>query len=105
MSDDLFYNLVNDLKKKNFAIDLSDRNIVKNYKVNSNKFKKIINRLIDVSTLVERYVDEEYCECNDLYYYDGIYFIHSGGGISNEVLESCTQEQKEQLLKKWKKNT
>ena len=105
MSDDLFYKLVNDLKKKDFTIDLSDRNIVKNYKVNSNKFNKIINRLIDVSTLVERYVDEEYCECSDLYYYDGIYFIHSGGGISNEVLESCTQEQKEQLLKKWKKNT
>lgn len=102
MTIDLRVKLLADLKAGDFSLDLSDKRSANRYNVSLETLSNTVSQLIEDSAVVASDPDETNWDCDSLYCYDDTYFIISGGGMSNEVIESCSEFWKDDLIKKWK---
>ena len=104
--------IIANLKKPDYIIVLDDEEHAAIYEVNIHTLNETIHQLVDESTLVARSNDLEWVVPDGVDIGEGwgdeilcligeTYFIFSGGGMSSEVIESCTKEEASKLLAKW----
>ena len=99
MTIDLLNQLLTDLKSDDFALDLSYKRSVNRYKASSEELSNTVSQLIEDAVLVANTADETNWDGEQLYCFKGIYFVVSGGGMSNEIIESCSDKRKDELIK------
>ena len=95
--------LITDLNRGDFFLDLSSKEDARRYGLSLNKLNFMVERFVSESENVASYIDEEDGDISTIYCFKGIYFIFSGGGMSSEFIESCTDKKKDELIKKGKK--
>jgi len=100
--------IIANLKKPNHTIVLDNEEDAAIYEVDLDTLNRTIHQLVDESTLVARSPNEYGGDPNEYGWGDEIlcrlgetYFIFSGGGMSAEVIESCTKAEADKLLTKW----
>ena len=104
--------IIANLKKPNHTIFLDNEEDAAIYEVDLDMLNRAIHQLVDESTLLKRSPNEhgshvsvdigEDWDNETLYRLGEIYFIFSGGGMSAEVIQSCTKAEADKLLTKWK---
>ena len=98
--------IIANLKKPNHTIFLDSEEHAAIYEVDLDTLNRTVHQLVDESTLVARSNeefwgfdigggDEILCRLGETY------FTFSGGGMSAEVIESCTKAEADKLLTKW----
>ena len=95
--------LITDLKDDDFTLDLSSKRSANQYGINLEELNEVVSKLIQESTHVISNPDETSWDFETLYCFENTYFVLSGGGMSSETIESCNNERKKRLIKKWKK--
>ena len=105
--------IIANLKKPNHTIALDSEEDAAIYEVDLDMLNRTIHQLVDESTLLKRFSHEHGSHISvdigadwdneTLHCLGETYFIFSGGGMSAEVIQSCTKAEANKLLTKWKK--
>ena len=102
MNINLRNKLLADLKAGDITLNLSHKRSANRYKVGLEEFNNTVRQLIKDSAMIASDPDESNWDADTLYCYKDTYFIISGGGISNETIENCSDFRRDVLIKKWK---
>jgi hypothetical protein len=102
MTIDLRDKLLTDLMADDFTLDLSHKRSANRYNVSLEELNNTVSQLTKDSALVASDPDKTNWDCDTIYCFKLTYFILSGGGMSNEVILSCPDDRKDELMKKWK---
>lgn len=104
--------IIANLKKPNHTIVLDSEEDAAIYEVDLDMLNRTIHQLVDESTLLTGSPNEygshvsvdigEDWDNETLHRLGKTYFIFSGGGMSAEVIQSCTKAEADKLLTKWK---
>ena len=107
--------IIANLKKPNHTIVLDNEEDAAIYEVDLDTLNRTIHQLVDESTLLTGSPNEdgshvsvdigEDWDNETLYRLGETYFILSGGGMSAEVIQSCTKAEADKFLTKWKIKT
>ena len=107
--------IIANLKKPNHTIALDNEEDAAIYEVDLDMLNRTIHQLVDESTLLKRLSHEHGSHISvdigadwdneTLHRLGETYFIFSGGGMSAEVIQSCTKAEADKLLTKWKIKT
>ena len=96
--------IIANLKKPNHTIVLDSEEDAAIYEVDLDMLNRTIHQLVDESTLLTVSPTMNW-DNETLYRLGETYFIFSGGGMSAEVIQSCTKAEADKLLAKWKIKT
>ena len=96
--------IIANLKKPNHTIVLDSEEDAAIYEVDLDMLNRTIHQLVDESTLLTVSPTMNW-DNETLHRLGKTYFIFSGGGMSAEVIQSCTKAEADKLLAKWKIKT
>ena len=99
MNEELLNKLLKDLKMNNFRLVSTSKRLANRYNVSSKILSETVSQLIKASVLVANTANESNWDSETLHYFKGVYFVVSGGGISNEIIESCSNKRRDELIK------
>ena len=99
MNEELLNKLLKDLKMNNFRLVSTSKRLANRCNVSLKILSETVSQLIKASVLVANTANESNWDGETLHYFKGVYFVVSGGGISNEIIESCSNKRRDELIK------
>ena len=99
MNKELLNKLLKDLKMNDFRLVSTSKRLANRYNVSSKVLSETVSQLIEASVLVSNTADESNWDRETLHYFKGVCFVVSREGISNEIIESCSNKPRDELIK------